>query len=348
MGKRACGQRWVFLAGAALGVAGGALALAVSLLGFTAAVSLLPPMEVGPLVSAVIVEVPAGATARDVGHLLRQQGLIRSAAAFVVLTRLTGVDAYLQAGHYRLRPDMTLGEVVQLLARGGVAVQDVTIPEGLTVRAIGQLLERRGLADAQRFIQLASDDRWLFADARPFDKPPGPLEGYLFPDTYRFAVGQSEESIIRKMVTRFVDRMVPLYRELGSQSGLSLHEAVTLASIIEKEAMRDGERSLVSSVFHNRLRRGLPLQADPTLLYVLDPPPRRLLREHLAIESPYNTYRYKGLPPTPIASPGVASFRAALQPAGTDYLYFVARGDGSHIFSRTFRDHVRARRLVSR
>lgn len=332
--------------GRAAGVALGMGALATALVGILSAAYLLP-MQTGPLVAPVIVEVPAGSSAAAVGELLQEYGLIRSSLLFRIMARLEGLDGQLQAGFYRIRPDMHLQEVLHMLARGAVAVEQVTIPEGATIRSIAALLERKGLADARRFVELASDDGWLFGEQRPIPKPRGSLEGYLFPDTYRFEVGQSEEAIIRKMVARFVQKALPVYEQLADGSTLSLHEAVTLASIIEKEAMRDSERPLISSVFHNRLRLGRPLQADPTLMYVLDPPPRKLYNKHLAIDSPYNTYRYPGLPPTPIASPGLASLKAALRPADTPYLYFVARGDGTHIFSRTFQEHVRARRQTA-
>ena len=342
LGQRAGALRLGRAAGVALALG----ALAVATAGLVAGAYLLP-VQTGPLAAPVIVEVPAGVTAAAVGQLLQQHGLIRSALLFRVMARLEGLDGQLQAGYYRLRPDMHLQEVLHMLARGSVAVEQVTIPEGSTIRSIAALLARRGLVDPDRFIALASDDSWLFGQERTLPKPPGSLEGYLFPDTYRFEVGQSEASIIRKMVARFVEKALPVYQELGPGSGLTLHEAVTLASIIEKEAMRDSERPLISSVFHNRLRLGRPLQADPTLMYVLDPAPRKLYNKHLAIDSPYNTYRYPGLPPTPIASPGLASLRAALRPADTPYLYFVARGDGTHIFSRTFQEHVRARQQLA-
>ena len=342
LGQRAAMLRMGRVAGIALAMG----ALAATTAGIAATVYLMP-VQTGPLVAPVIVEVPAGSTAAAVGEILERHGLIRSALLFRVMARLEGLDGSLQAGYYRLRPDMHLREVLRMLAQGTVAVEQVTIPEGATIRTIAAQLQRRGLVDAERFIELASDDTWLLGDEpRSIPKPPGSLEGYLFPDTYRFEVGQGEESIIQKMVARFAEKVLPVYEELGEGSGLSLHEAITLASIIEKEAMRDSERPLISSVFHNRLRLGQPLQADPTLMYVLDPAPRKLYNKHLAIDSPYNTYRYRGLPPTPIASPGLASIRAALRPADTPYLYFVARGDGTHIFSRTFQEHVRARQQV--
>lgn len=333
-------------AGRAVGLLFGAGAVVAGLAAVIAAWWMLP-VNTGPLAAPLIVEVPPGASASAVGKILQERGLIRSSFLFGVMARLEGLEGRLQAGYYRLRPDMHLQDVLHILSRGSVAVERVTIPEGATIRYVAALLERKGLADARRFIDLASDDRWLFAGERTLPKPPGSLEGYLFPDTYRVEVGQSEESIIRRMVARFAEKALTVYERLGEGSGLTLHEAVTLASIIEKEAMRDGERPLISSVFHNRLRLGRPLQADPTLKYILDPAPRRLYQKHLSIDSPYNTYRYPGLPPTPIASPGLASLEAALRPADTPYLYFVARGDGTHIFSRTFQEHVSARRRVA-
>ena len=319
--------------------------MAAAAAGLAAAWWLLPP-DAWPASHppGARIRVEAGSGAAVVGASLAQQGWVRSAAAFVVWSRLTGSDRQLQAGYYRAAGRLNLVELVRLLTSGRPLEETVTIPEGSTIRTIAALLAQRGLVDPDRFVRLALDDRWLGGElARRLGKPPGSLEGYLFPDTYRFSPGQGEEQILRRMVARFVERVLPIYRELGEGSGLSLHEAVILASIVEKEAMVDPERPLIASVFRNRLRLGRPLQADPTVLYALGDGPRRLTREDLAVDSPYNTYRYPGLPPTPIASPGEASLRAVLAPASTPYLYFVARGDGTHIFSRTFREHRQAR-----
>lgn len=331
--------------GRAVGYIGGAAASVVATVAAVASAWMLPVAS-GPLVTGIIVQVPAGSSALQVGQILEQGGLVRSAWVFAAVARLEGIERGLQAGFYRFRPDMHLQEVLSILSRGAIGIEQVTVPEGYTIAQIATLLERRGLGDAERFMELALDDRWLFGSLRTLDKPPGSLEGYLFPDTYQFAPGQPEEAVLRKMVARFVDRVVPLYERIGKESGLSLHQAVVLASIVEKEAMRDSERALISSVFHNRLRRGQPLQADPTLLYVLSPPPRKLSRADLGMDSPYNTYRFPGLPPTAISNPGLASIEAALRPAHTPYLYFVAKGDGTHVFSRTFQEHVMARRRL--
>ncbi|WP_324717583.1 endolytic transglycosylase MltG [Carboxydochorda subterranea] len=341
----AVGTGW-HKAGRWVGIAAAAGALAVTAAGVIVAAWMMP-VSSGPLVASVIIHVPQESTASQVGRELEERNLVRSGWLFALMARVQGLDQRLQAGYYRLRADMAPQEMIRILSRGAVAVEEVTIPEGSTIEGIAWRLERAGLANARRFIELASDDRWLFGESRPIDKPPGSLEGYLFPDTYRFAVGQDEEALIRKMVARFAEKVLPLYQELGAGGKLSLHQVVVLASIVEKEAMRDSERALIASVFHNRLRLGRPLQADPTLMYILHPPPKKLYRQHLAIDSPYNTYRYPGLPPTAIASPGLASIRAVLRPASTPYLYFVARGDGTHVFSRTFRDHVDARRRLA-
>lgn len=178
------------------------------------------------------------------------------------------------------------------------------------------------------------------------DIPVASLEGYLFPDTYYFTYGQSEEEIIRQMVSRFVDVVYPAVEGKIGRWGLGLHEIVTLASIVEREVMADSERPLVASVYLNRLKINMPLQADPTVRYVMTEDRSRVLYRDLEIDSPYNTYRNNGLPPGPIASPGLASIMAVLEPAETDYLFFVAKGDGTHQFSRTFSEHVRARQQL--
>jgi UPF0755 protein len=191
-------------------------------------------------------------------------------------------------------------------------------------------------------LRLARDKKLVYGDSCPIDIPVDTLEGYLFPDTYRFAIGQKEEEIIKIMVNRCLEVASPLYE--GYDGSLSFHEVITLASIVEKEAIYDRERPVIAGVFLNRLRIGMRLQADPTVRYVVNEPRSRVLYRDLEVESPYNTYRYPGLPPGPIASPGVASIRAVIEPADVDYMYFVARGDGTHYFSRTFAEHVAARR----
>ena len=290
----------------------------------------------------MLVEIPAGSTGRDVARLLHQAEIVRHPRAFALVARLLGFDSDLKAGNYLLSPGMTPLQLLTQIRQGDVATAKVTIPEGFNLEEIASLLARKGLADEERFLRLARDKGLVYGDSCPLDMPVDTLEGYLFPDTYRFAIGQKEEEIIKIMVNRCLEVATPLYE--GYEGPLSFHEVLTLASIVEKEAIYDRERPVIAGVFLNRLRIGMRLQADPTVRYVVNEPRSRVLYRDLEVESPYNTYRYPGLPPGPIASPGLASIRAVIEPADVDYMYFVARGDGTHFFSRTFAEHVAARR----
>lgn len=304
---------------------------------------ILPP-ENAQMAAGSIIHVSPGSTSEDIGRLLQQAGVVRSQLAFTWMSRLLGLDERLQAGDYRLSPGMNLLEIIERLEAGRVIVVRVTIPEGLTAREIAARLAQKRLVDEQRFLTLVRDERLVYGENAPIDKPTVNLEGYLFPDTYRFTRDQSEEEIIKTMVRRFQEVALPVIQDLAGEQGATVHEIVTLASMIEKEVMVDRERPLVSAVFWNRLKIGMPLQSDPTVQFVMEQPRRKLYYADLAIDSPYNTYKYRGLPPGPIASPGLASIKAALQPAQVDYLYFVAKGDGTHAFSRTYREHKAARR----
>ncbi len=302
----------------------------------------LLPTEGSPDGVETLVEIPAGSTGQDVARVLHQAEVVRNPRAFAVFARLLGFDSDLKAGYYLFSPGMTPLQILTRIRQGDVATTRVTIPEGLNLEEIASLLARRGLADEERFLRLARDKKLVYGDSCPIDIPVDTLEGYLFPDTYRFAIGQKEEEIIKIMVNRCLEVASPLYE--GYDGSLSFHEVITLASIVEKEAIYDRERPVIAGVFLNRLRIGMRLQADPTVRYVVNEPRSRVLYRDLEVESPYNTYRYPGLPPGPIASPGVASIRAVIEPADVDYMYFVARGDGTHYFSRTFAEHVAARR----
>ncbi len=324
---------------------GGLLCLALLLglaLTIVASWAILPP-ENAKLAAASIVHVSPGSTGWDIGALLSDAGVIRSRTAFVVASRLMGLEQRLQAGDYRLSPGMDLLEIMRHLESGRVATVRVTIPEGLTLEAIADRLAAAEIVDKERFLALVQDDRLIYGDNSPLDKPTDSLEGYLFPDTYLFVRNQPEEEIIKRMVYRFTEVVGPLMEKAELPEGFSWHEMITLASIIEKEVMVVEEAPLVSAVFWNRLNIGMPLQSDPTVQFVLEESPRKLYNSHLAYDSPYNTYKYRGLPPGPIASPGLSSIKAALKPAEADYLYFVAKGDGTHAFSRTFQQHRAAR-----
>ncbi|QJA05767.1 endolytic transglycosylase MltG [Thermosulfurimonas marina] len=290
-----------------------------------------------------VIYIPPGTPVKEVAHLLRARGLLRSEWGFYLEGLRLGLLSRLKAGEYELSPHQSPAEILRQLAEGRVITHIVTIPEGANVWEVADLLERAGLISRKEFLARALD-----SDLAHSLGIPGPtVEGFLFPDTYYFVKGLSAEEIIRIMVERFWEvwrKYEPRARELG----VSVYEVVTLASIVEKEAVLSREKPLIAAVYWNRLRRGMPLQADPTVRYALRRFRGRLYYKHLRVDSPYNTYRYPGLPPTPIANPGEKSLRAVLYPAKVPYLYFVSRGDGSHKFSTTYREHLRAVRELRR
>lgn len=292
--------------------------------------------------------VEPGQSGTEIAAALEEAGLVESAWAFQLLTRLRGAQSELRAGEYQLRRNMTAGEIVESL-RGGIGnVGGFTVPEGWRAAEIADALEKRGLARRDEFLALvrAGDFQSDFLSSRP---PGASLEGYLFPDTYQIVPGKPTREIVQLMLDVFGQRFTPEMRAQAAQRGLTAHQVVTLASIVEREAVRAEERPVIASVFYNRLARGMKLQTDPTVQYAVagvNPPlavggywKRGLTELDLQIDSPYNTYRQVGLPPGPIANPGLASIQAVLQPAQTEYLYFVAKPDGSHAFARTLREH---------
>jgi len=290
---------------------------------------------------AVVVEIDRGTDAASILHQLQIAGVITDArlARLYLVHRLQ--DPYLKAGEYRFVGPLSVPEVLDKLIRGDVVTYPVTIIEGLRYPEIAEHLAVQGLGAYDRFIaSMSSPD--LIAD---LDPEAVDLEGYLFPDTYRFARGTSEADIVATLVSTFrrlFERDVaPL---IDRDRDRTVRQIVTLASIVETEAQLDAERPVIAGVYANRLRRGMLLQADPTVIYALvlagiyD---GNLRRDDLQFDSPYNTYVYPGLPPGPIASPGLASLEAAASPAQVPYLYFVSRNDGSHVFAETLREHNR-------
>ncbi len=234
-----------------------------------------------------------------------------------------------------LRRNMALWDILNEFEKGQVTLIRWTVPEGLTVSAIAELWEEADLGTAKAF-QEASESPRLLERYGLADKT---AEGYLFPNTYKFAKGTKTEKVVEMMLDEFKQRWTDIFDEEAQNLRRTRHEIVTLASIIEKEAQSELERPRISSVFHNRLKRKWRLQADPTVLYALGNPDRLLTKGDLRIDSPYNTYIHKGLPPGPIANPGIDSIIAALRPEKTDYLYFVAIGEGKHHFSKTLSEH---------
>jgi UPF0755 protein len=276
-----------------------------------------------------------------IASALKEAGVIRSRLAFLAVAVTRGTHRRLLAGEYEFAPGIPLLEIVRRLEQGRGLVHQVTIPEGLAGQQIAELLADRGLVDRDRFVGLIRDRETLGR----FGLEGESLEGYLFPDTYRLIKGLSEEAIVQRMVRRFQGMFGPEEQARAKELRMTVPEVVTLASLIEREAQVPEERPLISAVFHNRLRRGMPLQSDPTVMYALSRFSGKLTKANLQARSPYNTYLRQGLPPGPIANPGRASIMAALYPASSRYLYFVSKNDGTHAFSTTLRDHdARVRR----
>lgn len=298
--------------------------------------ALFPPSNTG---KPKVVDIEPDSASTEIAELLKREGIIQDRLLFVLFTALRGSSDRLMAGEYQFSSSMGLLGVIRTLEEGKVLVHKVTIPEGASVRQIASLLAKEGLVDSNGFLQLAMDP----AVASAYIPPAKTLEGFLFPDTYHFIKQEGEEAIIETMVRRFF-RAFSLEDELRArQLGMSLYEIVTLASIVEKEAVVDREKPIIAGVFHNRLKRGMRLQADPTVLYGRSKSRRgRIRTRDLRARHPYNTYVRAGLPPGPIASPGAASLKAALYPAEVKYLYFVSKNDGTHHFSRTLEEHNRA------
>ena len=290
--------------------------------------------------SEQFVEIPQGAGPASIGKRLVDAGIIRDTLGFRFEIARTRTGRRLQAGEYRFDQPMTVQEVVAKIARGDVYLVPITFREGLTIPEMAALFEARGLGPAAEFTTAASDEQLI----RSIDPAARDLEGYLFPDTYATARHTTASELVPRMVAGFERVLTPDIRSAASARGLSVRALVTLASIVEKETGKAEERPLVAAVYSNRLRIGMPLQCDPTVIYALqraDQYHGNLTHENMQIDSPYNTYRYPGLPPGPIASPGRASLEAAANPADAPYLYFVARGDGSHVFAASLEEHNR-------
>ena len=312
-------------------VGGGLLALAaLFILGYVSGF-LLTPYH-GPS-SVAEIEIRNGHTLARVAGELSDKRVISEPRLFVLWAQALGLDKKVRSGLYRFDAAVSPRHVLDRLVNGRGVVHKVTVPEGLTLREVGRLLDRRGLVTQAEFVAATGDAALLGrfgADS---------LEGYLFPTTYHFRALATGEEIVKAMVAAFENTFTDEMEARAREIGLTRHELVTLASIIEKEGGTGGEWPLVSAVFHNRLKRRMRLQSDPTVIYGLKDFNGDLTREDLRTPTPYNTYKINGLPPGPIANPGLAAMTAALFPADVGYLYFVSRNDGSHYFSESLREH---------
>jgi UPF0755 protein len=290
-----------------------------------------PALEAGSLV----VEIPAGEGALGIAQRLSAADAIRSPEAFVFLSLARGSFRGLRAGEYELPRGGSTLSVLSLIESGRVRQHAVLLPEGSTIAELGAILENARLASAADITRVSSDPAFLRAHGIDATS----AEGYAFPDTYHFVRGQTAEQILGRMVQRMQQKLTPEMRARTQERKLSIHALLTLASIVEREAIVDDERRLIAAVFWNRLRQNIPLQADPTVQYAAGKERRSLTRVDLQTDHPYNTYMRSGLPPGPIASPGLASIEAALDPAPVPYLFFVKKDDQRHTFSVTLEDH---------
>lgn len=298
------------------------------------------PKEAPP----VTVFVEPGSSTAQVADLLHKNGIIRYPLAFRVLSRIMRADGRLQSGEYRFEPGVFAWDAITALKTGQVVYYSVTLREGLTVEQIAALIEESGFGSAEEILELCKDPSLL-----PVPEPPAglgkvryPLEGYLFPDTYYFRKGMTSKEIVQMMTKRFSAVFTEELVREAEKAGMTPHDVATLASIVESEAYAPEERPVIAAVYLNRLKIGMKLDADPTVVYGLgEEPGYALLWRDLDSDSPYNTYRQPGLPPGPIGSFGEASLKAVLAPADVGYLYFVAKKDGTHAFARTLAEHNR-------
>ncbi len=295
----------------------------------------ITPAKKGGKNQSVIVK--EGLSLKEVAGELDRKKIITSKALFELWAELLGYSRKIKAGEYELGSHMAPKRILEKLIKGEVITYPVTVPEGFTVEQIAQLLHEGGLVNKEKFLSLINDPSLL----RQYGISAPSLEGYLYPETYHFARGISARSTIDAMVGRFRQVVNPL-KERMDKVGMNLQEVITLASIVEKETGLSEERSTIASVFLNRLKKGMRLESDPTVIYGIKDFDGNLTRKDLNKATPYNTYTIRGLPPGPIANPGLEAIRAVLYPAKTDYLYFVSKNDGSHHFSKTLSEHNKA------
>jgi UPF0755 protein len=283
-----------------------------------------------------------GESVTALANRLHEEGLLDRPGYFRLLAMLRGDTTRVRAGEFVLQGRVSPSALMHNLVHGESRLWRFTVPEGYSIRDIADKLERENKGRAREFVRLASDANFIASLKLPFSPPPPVLEGTLFPETYYFSAGTSEAELLRSMVQEFSRRVAPVLRDRASGTRLPPYQVLTLASIIEKETGVTEERGLISAVFHNRLKAGMRLYSDPTVIYGIADFDGNLTRKQLNTDTPYNTYRIEGLPPTPISNPGIGSVESALEPARVDYLYFVAKGDGTHHFTRTYKAHTQA------
>ena len=288
----------------------------------------------------VEINIPKGVSLSQIGNILKEESIISNKRTFTMAVKSLGHEKNIPAGRYVLHNALNNRAIINQLVYGVPSLKSITVLEGWNIYQIANELEKELKISKKTFLRLCNDQRVI----KLFDLEGNSLEGYLFPDTYTFAEEVDPYLVLTRMVNEFINNITKSMEVQAQEMNMSLLEVITLASIIEGEAIYDSERAIISAVYHNRLKKGMKLQADPTIQYIIDDGPRRLLNNDLKIESKYNTYLYRGLPPGPINSPGKESIIAALYPSVNEYLYFVARGDGYHTFSTNEKDHNKAKK----
>ena len=304
--------------------------------------------------TAMVFTINPGETAATIAPRLQRDGLVSDGQLFLYVVRYRGVDAQLEAGEYELRPNMTMDEIIDTLQHGRLQEVSITIPEGRRAEEVAALLQEQGLVDSEVFFALvrSGSDGYDFLANRPAEAPTS-LEGFLFPETYRIPKDYDAAQILDLLLGTFGERFTPEMVQAAAQKGMSVYQVVTLASIVEREAVVAEERSIIADVYLNRLEQGMYLQSDPTVQYALGYQEESgqwwkipmSLEVDMQVDSPYNTYLYGGLPPGPICSPGLASIQAVLEPADTAYLFFFSKFDGSHAFAETYEEHLQNQEL---
>jgi len=278
----------------------------------------------------IVVNIPSGTNAKEIVNVLGNNEVIRkNNYTFRILIKIMKLEDQLKYGEYNLSPSMNMLQILDKLVKGEVIIYKITIPEGYTYKKIAELLKKKEIAEKEVFLELVKDSEKT-------------TEGYLFPDTYEVPKKYGAENTVKLMLSNFNQIATKnKFEDKAEKIGFSLDEIIILASIIEKEAKFSDEKSKVSAVFHNRLKKGMKLQSCATIQYILEEPKERLDEKDLKLDSPYNTYLYKGLPPGPICNPGLDSIMAALEPEEDNYLYFVLGENGRHIFSKTYQEHLK-------
>jgi len=317
-----------------------AYALIGILICFIATATMLFYWPQNEIKNKVKVTIPEGATLTNISEILIEKGLVTNQQMFILATRLMGYSNRIPAGMFALQSANNTRSIVKQLVSNNQAMVRVTLLEGWTIKEVSKSLEESLGLSSEIISALCYDQQFI----SELGIEANSLEGYLYPDTYLFLeIEDDPKEILKQIVNEFNSVFDDNLKARADEIGFSTNQILTMASIIEGEAIFDSEREIISAVYHNRLKKRMPLQADPTIQYIIPDGPRRLSLDDLKIDSPYNTYRNQGLPPGPISNPGRASIIAALYPNDSDYLFFVARGDGYHTFTRTIEEHNRAK-----